>query len=362
MDPANSAWCVPINVGTPGRRAGGRFSATFAQSQSFNHNVIMALEIDRNLSLPNDQYFPSQAVKSGICLHHTVGGSASSSINWWKQDDAHVGTAYVIDRDGTIYEAFDPRNWAFQFGLKGWSRDDRFGFEQRFVGIEIASEGGLTESDGELYWLDTVSPSTRFSRDKAFDYGKAFRGYRYFSKYTPAQVDSVVALVNELCDTHGIARQIPANYLEFYGQELRDFHGVIGHINVREDKSDPIPDKHFWQRVIDECSLSTIDVGVQDNSVAASSNPASDEVNLDQLFKDNVDELIKMKSMAGSLVKQLILELKKFDTYIRLRDAEAGGHTVHYDFVQGDRRHVEGIALALDVFDEVTDSKLVVFS
>jgi hypothetical protein len=57
--------------------------------------------------------------------------------------------AYLIDRDGTIHEMFPPRAWAFQFGLT-WPDAARIKFEKRFVGIEIASEGGLVEADGKL--------------------------------------------------------------------------------------------------------------------------------------------------------------------------------------------------------------------
>ncbi|MFV1980941.1 MAG: N-acetylmuramoyl-L-alanine amidase, partial [Rhodothermia bacterium] len=120
----------------------------------------MPPEIDQTLALPGNEFFPAQHAKTGICLHHTVGGTAASSINFWKTDGANVGTAYMIGRDGTVFEIFDPKAWAFQFGLKGWSNTDRFSFEKRFIGIEIASEGGLTESDGNLYCFDRVSPRT----------------------------------------------------------------------------------------------------------------------------------------------------------------------------------------------------------
>ena len=80
----------------------------------------MAIQVDRSLALPPSEFFPTQEQKSGICLHHTVGGTAASSVNHWKTDGVHVGTAYMIGRDGTIFEIFDPRNWAFQFGLRGW--------------------------------------------------------------------------------------------------------------------------------------------------------------------------------------------------------------------------------------------------
>ena len=318
----------------------------------------MALHVDRSMALSPHEFFPPQAQKTGICLHHTVGGTASSTVQHWKTDDAHVGTAYMIERDGTIFEIFDPKAWAWQFGLKGWG-DARVPFEKRFIGIEIASEGGLVENEGKLYCFDRIHDRTWFSWDNAFDCGKGFRGYRYFARYKNAQVDAVIRLVNHLCETFPIPRRMPKNYLAYYGTDLRDFQGVIGHIHVRKDKSDPIPDDRFWHRVIAECSLETVAIGTEVEAplVAPATAPAAD---LEALWENNVHQIVQMHLMAGSMVKQVLLELKKRDTYIRLRDAH--GHTVSYDMVEGDPNLVIGLAMALGAFAEATASKLVVHS
>jgi hypothetical protein len=322
------------------------------------------LHFDNSLRLPAEEFFPAPQTKSGICLHHTVGGTASSSIHHWKSDNSHVGTAYMIGRDGTIFEIFDPKNWAFEFGLRGWPDAERFAFERRFIGIEIASEGGLIENDGKLYCFGTVSNRTWFSRDRAFDFGSSFRGFRYFAEYTDEQIASVIELVNHLCERFVIQRKVPAEFLKFYGRELKDFEGVIGHTHVRPDKTDPIPDLSFWQAVTDGCGLARIDVGSPTAAPETAASPPTGQVDLVTLFEDNIQEIAQMASMSGSMVKQLILELQQpgRDTYIRLHDAVPDGHTVEYELVQGNPSLVIGIAHALDVFEEVTPSKLVVLS
>lgn len=80
-----------------------------------------------------------------------------------------IGTAYVIERNGIVFEAFEPQYWAWQFGLKsaGWNYEDRVSFEKRFIGIEIASEGALKESDGKLYCYDRISSRTEKPRNEA---------------------------------------------------------------------------------------------------------------------------------------------------------------------------------------------------
>ncbi len=311
----------------------------------------MAVEIDRNLRLPETEYFPTREEKSGICLHHTVGGSARSTFQWWVQDGQMVGTAYLIARDGTVHEVFDPQHWAYQFGLR-WPRARKIAFEKRFIGIEIASEGGLIEHEGELYCFDRISPRTRKSRDEAFDYGQDYRGYRYFDKYEPAQVDSLVELLNHLCDTFDIPRQAPSKFFDFYGDRLKHFKGIIGHTMVRRDKTDPIPDINLWNRLQNDCGIQAVEVGAPPRKKLT-------EPEIEELFRANMQELNKMYVPAGSMVKGLLMELERGErnTYIRLRDAVPNGHVVYYDFVQGDRKLVYQIGRALG-FKEVTDSKL----
>ena len=84
---------------------------------------------------------------------------------------------------------------------------------------------------------------------------------------------------------------------------------------------------------------------------------------LDQLFEHNVQQLNQLNVDAGSMVKGLLLELERGDrkTYIRLRNPAQAGHTIEYEFVQGDQSLVGRLARALG-FKSVTDSRLEVFS
>ena len=80
-------------------------------------------------------------------------------------------------------------------------------------------------------------------------------------KYEPAQIDSVIQLVNDLIQRFNIERKIPNNYMDYYGIKLKDFNGVIGHVNVRDDKTDPLPDDNYWKAVINGCNLQIVDIG-----------------------------------------------------------------------------------------------------
>src|SRR5262249_17429922 len=156
-----------------------------------------------SLKLPESEYFPEAQHKTGIALHHTVCDSARTTLSLWERDrtpqggTSHVATAYVIDKNGTIYEAFSPEYWAWQFGLS-WPEARRTAFEKRFIGIEITSEGGLLQRSGRLYAYDRVTSVCLKSPDESFDAGADYRGYRWFDRYETVQLTSLARLVDQL--------------------------------------------------------------------------------------------------------------------------------------------------------------------
>lgn len=200
------------------------------------------MKVERGLlRFPKEQYYVEEFPKRQIYLHHTVGGSARSTFNWWLNDTTKtggilkVGTAYLIERDGTVYEVFDPKYWAHHLGLK-IAANERINKES--IGIELCSEGALTRRpNGELYCFD----GAKFYHDAYVDIGFEWRGYRYFDAYEKKQIDACLWLVNYLCERFGIPKRIPDGDLSRFDISLLDFNGILGHCNVREDKTDPHP-------------------------------------------------------------------------------------------------------------------------
>jgi hypothetical protein len=318
----------------------------------------MALKIDYSLRLPDGQFFPAARKKTGIAIHHTVGGTAFSTVAFWLKDRTRagkhrmVGTAYIIGRDGTVNQVFPPTSWAFQFGLK-WPVAERLKFEQRFIGIELASEGGLLDAGDRLYCFDRISRKTVKPRSETFDYGTEYRGYRYFDRYEPAQIDSLVTLINHLCDTYSIKRQVPFPPLDFYGDRLADFKGIIGHAMVRSDKTDPAPMTSLWDRLTADCRLTRM----PNPPISQLDTPRLTDDELERLFASNVHQIRTLSVAAGSLVKGLVMELERRDTYIRLYYAEPNGNGVEYEFLTGNEELVKRLATALGI-ECVGESKL----
>ena len=60
----------------------------------------MALKIDYSLRLPDGQFFPAARKKTGIAIHHTVGGTALSTMAHWLKDRTRSGKLRMV---GTAY-------------------------------------------------------------------------------------------------------------------------------------------------------------------------------------------------------------------------------------------------------------------
>jgi N-acetyl-anhydromuramyl-L-alanine amidase AmpD len=207
----------------------------------------LKLNFNRSLRLPAGQWFSEEYPKRQIYLHHTVGGSAKSTVDWWIQDPSRIGTAYIVERDGTIFEVFPPGHWAYHIGKGSLDKHNR-----QSIGIEMASEGALINRDGKLYCFD----GKKEFRGESVDLLQEWRGYRYFDLYEEAQIISVCWLVRWLCEEFSIPKAlIPFEDKNIYRKELLDtFQGVLGHCNVREDKTDPNPSFNWklLQRILQD--------------------------------------------------------------------------------------------------------------
>ncbi|MBI2401355.1 MAG: N-acetylmuramoyl-L-alanine amidase, partial [Gemmatimonadetes bacterium] len=215
-------------------------------------------------------------------------------------------------------------------------------------------EGGLIEQDGELYCFDRVSPRTRKPKEEAFDGGDRYRGYRWFDRYEPAQLEALGRLVDDLCTRFAIPRQYPDPPFAYYGDALARFEGIIGHAMVRPDKSDPAPDPRLWQTLEQRAALKPAAVSPP---ARPKGPPALTSREIEALFAQNAARIHAMDIAAGSLVKWLLMELERRRTYLRLAEPKPGTHTIGYEVVQGDRGAVQRIAKALG-FLEVTDRRL----
>ncbi len=185
----------------------------------------------KNILFPNNEYFQEKCPKTQIVLHHTVSAKGEFVDDWWKSDKgaSKVATAFVLDKDGTIFQLFDENYWAYHIG-QGASVHDN----QKTIGIEIVNEGALQidKSTNRMTWFNGKNPYT----GEYITLAKPWRGSQFFPTYTPEQYASLNELLPHLCGKFNIPKKIITTWQ--YSNNYRNFIGIVSHHNLRTDKSD----------------------------------------------------------------------------------------------------------------------------
>jgi N-acetyl-anhydromuramyl-L-alanine amidase AmpD len=217
----------------------------------------MALDIKSiaQYSLPDYVYHKEEVQKKSIFLHFTAGNSnpylvvdgwkarADKSIKEGKSSEK-VSTAFVIGgrpskndkhKDGEIVQAFSSKYWGNHLGLST-ENFSKFGLPYKqlnnlSIGIEICNWGYLTkQADGSF---KTYVNTTVDSKD-VIELATQYRGYKYYHKYTDAQIASVKDLLVYLCDKYNISKKHHENMFDTNIDALSGVGGIWTHTSVRE--------------------------------------------------------------------------------------------------------------------------------
>jgi N-acetyl-anhydromuramyl-L-alanine amidase AmpD len=148
------------------------------------------------LVLPDGQYVKEEYPKKQIVLHHTASGdNIEGIIADWAVTKERVATAFIIKRDGTPYQTFSSKYFAWHLGASNLS------LEQRSIGIELASWGYLVKGNGTVQSIGGKMVKTipgKFYADygnivecDVQEYKDGFRGHTYYEKYSNEQIITV---------------------------------------------------------------------------------------------------------------------------------------------------------------------------
>lgn len=227
------------------------------------------LEIQRAY-LDTDEFVRDYGIVKPVNLvwHHTAGWhNPINTISSWNRDKrGRVATQWCIGGpsikgdtkwDGVVVECFPD-------GYLGWHMGKVGSFEKMSklaVGIEINNFGYLYERDGKFYAYPARSKGQWRSdyhkyevpADQVCDLGYEFRGYRYWHKYSPKQIDALIKLTEHIMKIYpgidasqGIPEllktQSPA---EAFGFQNDAYYGKVcglwSHTSARKDKFDVSP-------------------------------------------------------------------------------------------------------------------------
>jgi len=199
---------------------------------------------------PND-YFDGQYHKDLMVLHFTAGSTAKSAYYTFAER-GYVATAFIIGRNGAIYELFDRKCWAYHLGMRGGNSGHRH--DKRSIAIEVVNVGPLKEDDGNPDQLNWWPPENEYrtkwcTTDETDKYKKVSdRGIDYYATFTDAQYTSIKRLLTYLCDKYNIPMVAPSDKLKTDVDGLANFKGIIAHQHYRRDKYDMGP-AFEWNRI-----------------------------------------------------------------------------------------------------------------
>ena len=188
----------------------------------------------------NNFFYEEQCKKERIVLHATHGVLAMDVANLSKQ---HVSTPYVIARDGTVYELFDPKYWSYHLGSLGrgyWTSNTTE--SKKTIGIELSNIGDLSpHKTKQDILLDAWGYPYCMKEHKDLYEASEYRGKSYFATYTDEQYKSLDSLLLSLCRRFDIVHSFLPKAERFEKMMKEPNAGIISHANYRSNKVDVSP-------------------------------------------------------------------------------------------------------------------------
>lgn len=207
-------------------------------------------KINQN-NLTPDQYFKEDcsALKKQIVIHHTVSsGNAENVVHGWQFNPERVGTAFIIDGDGVIHQAFGSKYWAYHLAFSKstnkvpeWAHDFKREtlIAKASIGIEVCSYGPLIFSEKDNCYYNTYKQI--IPKEQVEELDKPFRGFKFWHKYTDKQLASLKELLIYLCATYNIDKAYDHGIWDINERALHGDSGIFTHVSYRSDKSDAYP-------------------------------------------------------------------------------------------------------------------------
>lgn len=124
-------------------------------------------------------------------------GKGTSVIDHWNNVKEKQGVAYVIDRDGTVFNTFDDSRWSYHLNLP----TNQTSYDKQSVGISLANELNLIKDNGRYYAFDYAHNTNEY---QGLVHAQSFRGYDYWAKLDAAQIDALIALTLQVSKKYNI--------------------------------------------------------------------------------------------------------------------------------------------------------------
>lgn len=210
--------------------------------------------VDCRKQVPDDSYYFSEEFpKDRIVLHYTA-GYLKGDIAQLSRSSVEVSVPFVIGRSGLIYNLWKSKYWSYHLG-PGAVGGNTPG-SQRSIAIELSNIGFLKKKSGGILHTAYGTNDIYCLESETAYYQKlptAYRGERYYAKFTAAQYKSLNLLLRYLTARFKIPRTIlaPVKRYEVFGSaaEAESFKGICSHVNFRPSGKWDIGPAFDWEQV-----------------------------------------------------------------------------------------------------------------
>lgn len=215
-----------------------------------NEDLVLKAVSCRPADGDTSYYYDQAMPKKKVVVHFTA-GYLKSDIFYLTKKNNKVSVAFVIGRDGVIYNLFHSGKWSYHLGRGSVGGNGTN--SKASIGIEMSNIGPLKRIGDNLVtvYSDSDVYCTIEDKDQYVEIEGDFRGYKYFAAHTDAQYKSLAILLRYLTAKYDIPRAFLDDSLRFEtNTEAAAFEGIVTHINFRTSGKWDLGPGFDWERLV----------------------------------------------------------------------------------------------------------------
>lgn len=192
-------------------------------------SIILPVEIldNKNLNFKKTKAKKTQIL---LCDTHRRIVDYIHMIKYRKNGNYDDIPHYIINKMGDIYQILNDNDYSITFNNSK--------IDKKIIKISLENLGWLNKNTMNGMLANWIGDPYRND-----PYIKNWRGHFFWDKYTDAQMESLNLLCIELCDKHGIKKQVVPSH--GYFENAYKFNGVVCKSNYSDIYTDINPSFNF---------------------------------------------------------------------------------------------------------------------
>ena len=185
--------------------------------------------------LSSDNFNDTKTDKKRVIIGNTFNHDMKHFIGWGlRHNGKYKKTAtYTIDKNGVIYEHFDPSFYSDYFTTG-------VGLNKSSIVILLENEGYLTKDEEKNIFITWTGD---IYKEQTEVFTKKWREYEYWASYGDKQIESLIELICLLCDRFNIPYNAIGHNTKL--SQINNEMGVIYKSNLDYYYMDPNPNLDY---------------------------------------------------------------------------------------------------------------------